>query len=78
MDTLGKAFKFDNLFQLHMITTKTEDGGGRFSVVNLDNFYKQRKLAVFAEPLDRGTGPERPTFVEYGKRSAPIDVPYGK
>ncbi|CAK8674321.1 unnamed protein product [Clavelina lepadiformis] len=61
--------------EVSMITHKTEGGGGRFSVVNLDEM--KRTLAVFAVPLDRGKPPERATKVLYSDRSDPIDVPYG-
>ena len=61
--------------QVDMITEKTEDGGGRFSVVNLD--IQQRKLVVETKPHDRGNVPERPSIVEHGQRSPPIDIAYG-
>ena len=59
-----------------MITKKTEDGGGRFSVINMDN--SMVPLIIVSIPLDRGDGPSRNTNVSHASRSEPIDIPYGK
>ncbi|XP_078493627.1 solute carrier family 15 member 2-like isoform X2 [Ciona intestinalis] len=58
-----------------MVTHKSEDGGGRFSVLNLDP--QQRDLVVVVTSVERGKYPERSTDVLYTNRSASIDVGYG-
>jgi len=58
-----------------MNTKKTEDGGGRFSVLHFDSDYKNLTITV---TVSRGNPPERDTDVTYLARSEAIDVPYGK
>ena len=58
-----------------MITEKTEDGGGRFSVVNFDD--RGRTLWIDSIAAN-GEKPERATKVAIGARSDAIDLPYGK
>lgn len=56
-----------------MITHKTEDGGGRFSVINLAS----SNVSVTVTTGGRNFFTDRPVEANPGSRSDPLDVPYG-